>query len=757
MKGAEYSIVGKSVIRKDAMDKVLGKTRYSADIKMPAMLYAKVLRSTVPHALLQKVNVEKAKNLSGVAAVLTADDVPGINGHGIIFKDEPVLVVDKIRKIGDGIALVAAETEEIAQKALSLIEVEWKPLPGVFDPVDAMAEDSPKVHGDSNILALRKIIRGDVEDAFLKADIIIENEYTTQIQEHAYIEPEAGIAYMDEDVIVIWASTQNTHFDCREIARNLALPQSRIRMIQAPTGGGFGGKLDISVQIYLALLAQKTRRPVKLVYSREESMITSSKRHPCKIKYCTAASKNGKLLGIDVQVVADTGAYSSYGPAPVTRLAVHAAGPYEVPAVKIYAYTVYTNNPTAGAMRGFGVPQIAFAYEQQMDILAERTGLSPVMVRLQNTLKKGSLNSCGQKLCIENGIENTLLPAYRALQNTVKHQEDRCKKRGIGIGSLYFGIGNTGQPNPAGAFLDVMEDGSAHLLVGAADIGQGSNTILAQIAAEELGLSFKDIKVTSADTGVTPDGGASSASRQTYISGNAVLLAAKTVKRMLLQEFGFWQEKAGTITLREGYIWVNGEKTEISVSALIARCRGKGIMTIGHGWYNPTTIPLDEETGQGEPYEVYSFASHVVEVEVDTETGEVTVLKIAAAHDVGQAVNPMHVEGQIEGGAVMGMGYGLYEEIKIARGAIRTPSFATYLIPTALDVPQVMPIIVEECANTGPFGAKGLGEPPLVAPAAAIANAVANAIGVRITSLPITPEKIVAALAERKDKEENGC
>ncbi len=747
----ELSVVGKSVIRKDALDKVLGKTRYSADIKMEGMLYAKVLRSTVAHALVKKIDTEKAKKLHGVFAVLTANDVPGLNGHGIIFKDEPVLVIDKIRKIGDGLALVAAQTEEIACQALSLIEIEMEELPGVFNPVEAMQEDAPKVHGDSNILALRKIIRGDVEAAFAKADIIIENDYVTQMQEHAYIEPEAGIAYMEDDVIVIKASTQNTHFDCREIARNLAMPQSRIRMIQAPTGGGFGGKLDISVQIYLSLLTWKTRRPVKLVYSREESVITSSKRHPCIIHYRTAADSTGKLLAVDVNVVADTGAYSSYGPAPITRLAVHAAGPYEVPNVKIYAYTVYTNNPTAGAMRGFGVPQIAFAYEQQMDILAEKTGISPLEVRLRNTLKKGSKTSCGQKLVVENGIENTLLPAFEKIRIQSEHSKISYKKRGIGMGSLYFGIGNTGQPNPAGAFLDVMEDGSAHLMVGAADIGQGSNTILAQIAAEELGLDFTDIKVTSADTGVTPDGGASSASRQTYISGNAVLKAAQVVKTMLLNELTEWKGLTqAEIVFKNKMVYMNGKETKITVADLIARRRGKGIMTIGHGWYNPTTIPLDEETGQGEPYEVYSFASHVAEVEVDTETGEVTVLRIAAAHDVGQAVNPVQVQGQIEGGTIMGVGYGIYEEIKTLKGNIRTPSFATYLIPTSLDIPKVDPIIVEERANTGPFGAKGLGEPPLVAPAAAIANAVANAIGVRIYSLPVTPEKIVQALAEKE-------
>ncbi|HWR39552.1 MAG TPA: xanthine dehydrogenase family protein molybdopterin-binding subunit [Patescibacteria group bacterium] len=750
---AELSVVGKSVIRKDALDKVLGRTRYSADLKMPGMLHAKVLRSTVPHARVIRVDTARAEALPGVHAVLTAKDVPGPNGHGIIFKDEPVLVSDKIRKIGDPLAVVAAETEAIAAEAIKRIEVEMEELPGVFDPVEAMQDDSPKIHGDSNILALRKILRGHPDEVFARAEIVVEGEYQTQMQEHSYIEPEAGIAYLDEDVVVIKASTQNTHFDCREIARNLALPQSRVRMVQAPTGGGFGGKLDVSVQIHLGLLALKTRRPVKLVYTREESFIASSKRHPCRIRYRTAADRNGKLLAVDVQVVGDTGAYSSYGPAPITRLAVHAAGPYEVPNARIYAYTVYTNNPTAGAMRGFGVPQISFAYEQQMDRIAEKAGISPLEVRLRNSLRRGSVTVTGQVLDIEGSLGDTLIPAYETLLSARKNEAlpDHIKK-GVGLACMYYGVGNTGQPNPAGAFLDLMEDGSAHLMVGAADIGQGSNTILAQIAAEELGLDFQDIKVISADTGVTPDGGATSASRQTYISGNATLEAARSVKTVLLKEAALWQDvPVERLLLKEKCLYVDQKPSGVTVQQLVARCRGKGVMTIGHGWYNPSTVPLDDETGQGIPYEVYSFGSQAVEIAVDTQTGEIEVLRVTAAHDVGQAVNPLHVEGQIEGGTLMGIGYGLYEEMKKNNGSIQTPSFATYLIPTALDVPPIDSIIVEEKVDTGPFGAKGLGETSLVPPASAIANALWHATGIRLHSLPLTPEKVLRALESQKE------
>lgn len=744
------SVVGKSVIRKDALDKVLGKTKFSADIKLEGMLYVKVLRSTVPHAWVKKIDVTAASALPGVCVVLTAKDVPGSNSHGIIFKDEPALVDDKIRKIGDPLAVVAADTEDIAEKALAFIQVEVDELPPVLEAEQAMKLDSPKIHGDSNILALRKIRKGNVEQAFQNADIIIEKEYRTQIQEHAYIEPEAGVSYMEDDIVVIKASTQNTHFDCREVARNLNLPLNKVRIIQAPTGGGFGGKLDISVQIWLGLVTLHTGRPARMVYTREESLVCSGKRHPCTIRYKTAADNKGRLMAVEAEVIADTGAYSSYGPAPITRLAVHATGPYEVPNVKVDAYTIYTNNPTAGAMRGFGVPQIAFAYEQQMDMVAQKAGITPLEVRLLNTVKKGSAMATGQIIEEGVGIDSTLQAACKKVKHNGELRSE-TRRKGCGIGCMFYGVGNTGQPNPAGAFIDFLDDGTVNLMVGAADIGQGSNTVLAQIVAEELGILFEDVHVISADTGVTPDGGATSASRQTYISGNAALRAAKIVKQIVLDEAAWILNiPQESLVMQNRHVAVAGQEDKSckSIKDLIASCRRQGKMTIGHGWFNPDTTALDEETGAGNPYEAYAFGSQVVEIEVDVETGEIEVQHIYAAHDVGQAVNPLQVEAQIEGGSIMGLGYGMYEEVKLDRARMKTPSLATYLIPTSLDIPEIHAIIVEEQVNTGPFGAKGLGETSLVPTAAAIANAVYDATGVRIYSLPITPEKVLQALRQ---------
>lgn len=756
----DFSVIGKKVIRKDALDKVLGKAKFSADISLPGMLQVKVLRSQVPHAEIIRIDTAKAAALPGVHAVLTAKDVPGSNTHGIIVKDEPVLAGEKVRKIGEPLAVVAAQTAEIAEEAIKLIEVELRELEPVFDPEEAMKPEAPLVHANGNIMNLRKIRKGDVDKAFAEAAVIVEQTYRTPMIEHVYIEPEAGVGYVEGDTVVIIVSTQNPHFDRGEVARNINWPVNKVRIVQASTGGGFGGKLDISVQIILALLAIKTKRPVRLVYSREESLIASTKRHPYLMRYKTAADKDGRLLAVEAMIIGDTGAYASYGPATGTRAAVHATGPYEVPNVKVDVYTVYTNNPTAGAMRGFGVPQVAVAHEQQMDRIAEKLGKSPLDIRLLNALKLGSRTATGQLLKNSAGFSATLTAASQKAESILgerpwRKDEKEDIKRGYGIGCMYYGIGNTGLPNPAGAFVDFLDDGSVNLFVGAADIGQGSNTVMAQIVAEELGIAFEDVKVTSADTGTTPDGGATSASRQTYISGNAALLAAKQAKSVVLEEaaaiFSVLPEQ---IAIKDKRVYVKGnpELAEKPLTEIIRACRQKGKMTIGHGWFNPDTTGLDPETGYGSPYGAYAFATQIIEVEVNTKTGQVEVLRIFAAHDVGQAVNPMHVEGQIEGGSAMGLGYGIYEEVKKLSGKILTPSFATYLIATALDIPEVYPIIVEDPEATGPFGAKGVGEPSLIPTAAGIISAVHDAVGIWVTELPAAPERVLRLINEQKRK-----
>lgn len=404
----DIRVVGKSVIRKDALTKVTGEAIFADDMRFENMLYGKVLRSKVPHAILKNVNIKDAISLPGVKAVLTHKDIPGANRVGIILKDEPVLVDYKIARIGDPIALVAAETKEVAEEALKLIKVETELLPPVVDVQEAMKEDSPKVHGDTNLVAVKNLIKGDIEEGFRKSDIIVENLYKTNFVSHMFIEPECGIGSYEDGIITVWCSSQNVHFDRAEVARVLNMPRSKVRIIQAETGGGFGGKLDISTQCYAALLAYYTKKPVKVTYTRVESTTVSSKRHPSIIRCKTGATKEGKLMALEADLIMDTGAYASYGPGVITRTVVHITGPYDVPNVKVKGHLVYTNNPMAGAMRGFGVPQAAVVHESQMDMLAEKLGISPYEIRKINVLKPGSYTTTKQLLASSVGIEKTL-------------------------------------------------------------------------------------------------------------------------------------------------------------------------------------------------------------------------------------------------------------------------------------------------------------------------------------------------------------
>lgn len=752
-----FSIIGQNVEKKDGIPKVTGQAVFAADMRIDGMLHAKVLRSRVAHATLNAIDVTEALKLPGVAAVLTGKDIPGSNRIGIILKDEPVLVDDKIRRIGDALAVVAAQTPEIAEQALSLIRVDYTPLPVLTSVRDAMREEHVFVHGTTNILNSRKLIKGDVDAAFPLCDVIVEKDYHTNYFAHMFIEPEAGVSNYENGILTVWASTQNPHFDRGEVARMLGLPQSKVRVVQAATGGGFGGKLDISTQCLLGLLTYHTKKPVKLVYSREESMEVSSKRHPHWMTFRTGADKNGKLLAMEAELLEDSGAYASYAPAVITRAMVHATGPYEIPNVRVIANMVYTNNPMAGAFRGFGVPQVAVAHEQQMDILAERLGLSPIEIRKINALKKGSYTSTMQKLESGVGFTQTLEKAEQKAAEVIKNSVP-CRlptiKRGVGVGCMWYGIGNTGLPNPSSAFVEMHADCSVTVLSGCADIGQGSNTALCQIVAETLGVPYQDVNIVSADTGKTPDAGATSASRQTYISGNACKKAAEMAQQTLT---GIARDLLNApnapIGYRNGTAYIIGdEQAAISLQDVMNACKARGVMVVGSGYHNPDVSLLHPDHMQGTPYGAYAFATHIVEVEVNTETGVVKVLKDVAVHDVGQAINRKAVEGQIEGGSLMGMGLGILENLEVKDARIQNRNFSNYLIFTAKDMPEIYPVIVECHDASGPFGAKGVGEPALVPVAPAILNAVYNATGVRFTSVPLTLESVVERLNDKKSE-----
>ncbi|MGD8471314.1 MAG: xanthine dehydrogenase family protein molybdopterin-binding subunit, partial [Desulfobacteraceae bacterium] len=535
---AEYKIIGKNIAKIGLEKRLRGEPIFSADLELDNPLILRVLRSTQAHAYIRRIDYEKALKINGVVRVFTAEDIPGKNLTGIINKDQPLLATGKVRSVGEPVALIAAETQAAAESALKAIEVTYETLPAIFDTTEAMAPGATKIHEKGNLLFSRKINKGDVDEAFRQCTAIVEKTYQTTYVEHSYLEPDAGAGYVDYDgTLVIFASTQNPHYDHKELVGLLGLEDEQVRIIQAATGGGFGSKLDMNVQGFIGLTLYHLRRPVRMVYSREEAYLATAKRHPLEMTLKTGADSQGKLLAVSADITCDTGAYGSYGIAVTSRAAVHATGPYEVENVAVESRCVYTNNPFAGAMRGFGTPQIAIAHESQMDLLAQELGLNPLEIRQMNALKPGSRTATDQKLTASVGIGKCLdeIQPYFEQARTQWQLEPigAYKKRGVGIGCMWYGIGNTGVQNPSTARITMDRNGNVTLFTGCADIGQGSTTVLAQITAEVLGLTSDSIRLVVADTQCTTNAGATSASRQTYISGNAVKVAAEKLADVL--------------------------------------------------------------------------------------------------------------------------------------------------------------------------------------------------------------------------------
>jgi CO/xanthine dehydrogenase Mo-binding subunit len=733
--------IGESIQRIDALDKVLGKALFAADLRMEGLLHMKVLRSDRPHARIRRINTEGAAGMDGVVRIFTHKDIPGKNRIGIINKDHPILAKQKVRFVGEAIALVVAHGEREAERALGEIRVEYEDLHPIFDPEESL-NSTTLIHEKGNLLCQRDIVRGDVEKGFSEADLVIERTYSTSMLEHTYLEPDAGLAGIDEDGrITVYASTQNPHYDHSEIVTSLGLDPSKVRVIQATTGGGFGSKLDITVQCFLALAVYYLRRPVRLVYTREEAYLATAKRHPLIMKYKTGVQRDGKIVGMEVDILGDTGAYGSYGIAVAGRAAVHATGPYYVPHVKVRARMTYTNHPFCGAMRGFGVPQVAFAHESQMDLLAQELGMDPFDIRLLNAFDLGSETATGQILKDSVGIKDCL---QRVQEHSKKMKVEKAatgKLSGRGMAAMWYGIGNTGMKNPASARVELDHQGMFTLFTGAAEIGQGSDTVLCQIAASEMGIGIEDIRLIRGDTALTPDAGATSASRQTYISGNAVREAAARLRLMVLENAsGLLDVPMKELTIEDALIKSTRDGEILTTLEEVgARCKHEGKQLIGEGTFDPSTSTLNPETGQGIPYATYAFACHMVDVQVDPTTGEVDVLRVVAAHDVGKAINPTNVVGQIASGVAMGIGYALMEEFVPGK----TRSMREYMIPTVKDVPVIIPIIVESPEHTGPFGAKGVGEPALIPTAPAIISAINRALHVRIVDLPAKLERVM--------------
>ncbi len=740
--------VGRSIERRGAREAVLGRAVYADDIRVDGMIHLKVVRGTRPHALVRNIDTSAAELIPGVIRVFTARDIKGSNRYGIITKDQEILVERKVRYAGDPVALVAAEAESAAVRAAKAVKVEYEDLAPFFTIEEARRCGAEPIHEGGNLLSSRDIIKGDIDQGLAEADIVIEQTYTSSMAAHGYLETEAGVGILDEaGRIVIYTSTQNPHCDQRDVAAALGLRPDQIRICQSTTGGGFGGKLDISVQGLIALAVQYLRRPVKLRYTMEETMQAAAKRHAVVMHYRTGARKDGRLTAVDVGFSLDTGAYASYGLAVLSRAATHAIGPYEVPHVRVRGEVYYTNKIWAGAMRGFGVPQVSFAHEGQMDSLAKALNMDPFEIRMVNAMKPGSTTITGQVLYASVGMRETLERVKdakgRRERDLERGQGERrpWMRSGWGIASFFYGIGNTGLPNPSTARIEVDGNGQITLYTGAADIGQGSDTALIQIAAEALGISHTHLRLVRGDTALTADAGATSASRQTYISGNAVKSAAENlIQRLTREASSHLKAPLEEIEYRGGIF--KGRGKAVGIGELASGLHQKGHTAAGEGHFDPPTTPLDPETGQGIPYATYTFGTYYAEVEVDTGTGEVSVGHVIAAVDVGEAVNPSHVAGQIIGGVAMGIGYALMEEFEPGK----TTSLADYRYPTSMDVPPVEVIIVEDPEPSGPYGAKGVGEPALIPAAPAIINAISQALEVRIVDLPAKLERVMEAV-----------
>jgi CO/xanthine dehydrogenase Mo-binding subunit len=744
----EFKTIGRSIPRAGALEKLTGKALFAADIALSEPLALKALRSAHDHAEVVAIDVAPALAIPGVVGVFTAADIPGKNALGIINKDQPLLAIDKVRSSADAVALVAAETRAVARAALAAIAVTYKPLPAVLDPLEALEPDAPKIHPKGNLLFTRRVRRGNPDGAFAGCASVIEQTYRTPMIEHNTLEPDAGAGFVDSDgTLVIYASTQNPHYDHKEVVSLLGLADHQVRIIQAATGGGFGSKLDLNVQGFIGLALHHLKRPVRYVYSREEAYRATAKRHPLTLTLKTGTDAEGRLKAIRARIVCDTGAYGSYGIAVASRAAVHVSGPYQIPNVDIECHCVYTNRPFCGAMRGFGAPQAAFAHESQLDLHARALGLDPLALRLQNCLRVGSETATGQVLTDSVGIGACLEavePHYReALENWAAAPAAPFCRRGVGLGAMFYGIGNTGVQNPSTARVEMDPEGRLTLFTGCADIGQGSSTVLVQIAAETLGLDPAAIRLVVADTKTTTNAGATSASRQTYISGNAVKDACQKLGDVLKTEaVNRLRAPKAALVFRDGQVVIAASPAKrVDFAWLARRLHAKGAPLAWQGYFDPETVPLDPDSGQGVPYATYAFACHLALVEVDTLTGEVSVERVVAAHDVGRAIHPENVIGQICGGVAMGVGFALMEEFVPKQ----TLSMKDYHIPTCADMPAVVPIIVESAEPSGPYGAKGVGEPALIPTAPAVVNAIAHALGERIYSLPANLERVLAA------------
>ncbi len=751
--------VGQKSIRPDALNKVTGAAIYSDDIQFEGMLHARVKRVMIPAGVLKSVDISAALTLPGVEAVLTAKDIPFQRNHGLFIKDWPVLidVGEEFRYMGDAIAIVAAQTREIATKALDLITFEYDPLPVISSAVQAHLPETRTIHKNSNLLKHIKVRKGDITKGFEQADLILEHTFYTNPNDHAFIEPECSIARVLEDgKVEIYVGSQIPYSDREQVAKVLGVPEENVRVIGQLIGGGFGGKEDIAGQIHAAMLAHKTKKPVKLLFDRHESLIVHPKRHATQIDIKVGVKNDGQLIAVQTELHGDTGAYASLGEKVMTRATTHSSGPYEVPNVKIDCYAMYTNNPPAGAFRGFGVMQSAFAVESLIDTLAEELHMNPIEIRKKNALRVGSVTNTGQLLTNSVGLMECIEKVEKALVKKAGPRpfeakpdpDDPAIVRAWGFAVAYKNTGlGGGAPDKAGAEVELLPDGRFEVRSASAELGQGLPTVLQLIAAEELNQDCDQIQVLLSDTDLTPDGGPTTASRQTYVTGNAVKYASKAMKDLLASELAERYDVApDKIEFLEGLAQV--DRQVIPLATISQNLRKDGLVPkVNYTYWAPETKPLGEG---GDMHVAFSFAAQAALVEVNTLTGEVKVPEVIVANDVGFAINPLGLQGQVEGGIIMGIGHALVEDFVIEEGVVVTDRLAKYRIPSIYYTPKITSFIVEHPTSDGPYGAKGIGEICLIPTIPAVTNAIYNAVGVRINKLPVDQEKIILELQQRE-------
>ncbi len=756
----ELNVVGQRLPMHDAAAKAKGTAQFTDDLILPGMLHGKILRSPLAHARIINIDTSRAEKLPGVKGVVTGRDIPD-RQYGIVpmAKDEYALAKDKVRYIGDDVAAVCAVDPEIAEEAVELIKVEYEELPAVFDPLAAKKEGAPQIHAgikNNTSFAIKKEF-GDVKKAFAECDAVFEDAFFSQPVNHAPLEPHAALAQYDplNGDLTIWSSTQIPFFLRRNLSNTLQIPESKVRVIKPKVGGGFGQKIDLFAKDFCAAwFAMHLGRPVKFLYEREEVFISTRQRHPMYITVKTGVKKDGTILAQQFTAHADGGAYNSTAPTMIALSCFFLMIPYRIPNLIYEGYHIYTNKPVGGAMRGHGIPQARFAVERQLDMIADRIGVDPAALRIINSIHAGQphpagfvINTCGFSDSVKKAVDAIGWKAKRGKMPL---------GRGVGLAGASFpsGVSNMSHIS-SGAVVQLGRDGAVNVLSGAADIGQGAETVISQIVAEELGVFMEDVRITAADTGITPLDPGTFGSGVTVRAGNAARLAAISAKQKL---FNFVADKleanVDDLVARDRRIFVKGspERGLTLAEALKGyQYADLPMPIVGRGsWMAPAAEPttLFKEDGNFAPN--YSFMTQAAEVEVDLQTGRVKLLKMVTAHDCGTPINPMLVEGQLEGSVVGGMGQALYEDVIVEKGQVMNPSFLDYGLPTFLEMPEIEAIEVETDDPIGPFGAKEAGEGTQLSPAPAIVNAIYDAIGIDFMELPITPEKILKALEVKK-------